>query len=95
MTNEEINNITRRLKNLQIRSDNAIWALSEVNKEEAIIIQQVNSARYSNAAQQQNAHRIGDIVWITNRLRNKDGITGVVILSPLHLVTICNQHTGN
>ena len=91
---ENINRLTRQLEGIRLQREEALRQLEQTSQAEQVLIQRIRAARRGNPALRRNPHKVGDIVRITNTLRDEYGTIGVVESSPHRLVTIRNQDTG-
>ena len=92
MRDNTINNLTRELERVRLNRDNVIQRLAQHVEHAQInklnIVNRLNKARReanatanrnpNNVAIHRNTFQIGELVCITNTLRNKYGTTGVV-----------------
>ena len=97
MSDDNIDDLTRQLERLRLRREEALRTIDNANRAETDIIARIRRARANNPTRRENSHRQGDIVRITNVLRNEHGIVGTV-LPPSgprsRLITIQNQSTS-
>ena len=94
MTDEDIDQLTRQLEGIRIQREEALQTLARTSQTEQEIIERIRAVRRRNPALRRNPHRIGDIVRITNSLRNEYGTVGEVISIAPRLVTIRNRDTN-
>ena len=98
MSIEEIDNITKQLSQIRIRRENAIRALETANEQESCLLRRLQRVRsVARPNKENNPHKIGDIVRITNKLRDEFGTISVVtswITSHSRLIDIKNTTTN-
>ena len=99
---EDMNNIITELDTLRLEHQETIQQLIRDNDaHEAHLIKQIRLKRATSARREYRSNNseilfvIGENLRITNRLRNKQGITGGVISSGLCMVMIGNTRTRN
>ena len=94
MNDDDIDELTRQLQNVRLGREQALRAVTQADEYEREIIQRIRTVRRHDPQLRRNPHRVGDIVRITNTLRNEYGIVGIVTSSPPRLVTIRNRNTS-
>ena len=92
---DDIDDLSRQLERVRLQREEAQQAVERAENSERELIERIRVARRNNPRRRTNPHRIGDIVRITNTLRNEHGIVGTVISLPGRLVTIRNEETQN
>ena len=76
---EEIDNITKQLSQIRIRQENAIKALEVSNGQESWLLRRLQRVRSTaKRNKENNPHKLGDKVRITNKLRDEFGAIGIV-----------------
>ena len=96
---DDINNIIAELDALRLEHQEAIRQLvRDAEAREARLLQQIQRAQAAAARRTQNndlanPFSIGDTLRITNRLRNEQGINGVITHSGPRMVTIRNTRS--
>ena len=97
MLNQDVEELTLALAQIRLEREEIVQALDATNRRENELIQNLNAARAAAAeatnAEDRNPHVIGDLLSITNDLRNEFGITGRVTRSGRTFVTIRNSTT--
>ena len=96
MCDDNIDDLTRQLERLRLRREEALRVVDETNQAEDNIITRIRQARAANPRRRDNPHRPGDIVRITNTLRDEYGIVGTVLppsTNRSRLIIIRNQAT--
>ena len=97
MRNDDIDDLARQLERLRIRREEAARVIQETNRAEEEIITRIRRARAANPSRRLNPHRPGDIVRITNVLRDEYGTVGTVLppsTSTSRLIRIRNQSSN-
>ena len=110
MTDNEIDCLIEQLNSVRIAREAAVRVIGQSDRQEAAIVRRIQNIRaqasrtttdnarpgvaIANAARHNNLRR-GQIVRITNRLRDEYNITGEVISTTRRIVVIRNELTGN
>ena len=94
MIDDDIDTLTRQLQNVRLGREQALRAVTQADEYERELIRRIRTVRRHDPQLRRNPHRVGDIVRITNTLRNEYGIVGIVTSSPSRLVTIRNRNTS-
>jgi hypothetical protein len=87
LTNNEIDELTEELRKLQIQANNIQNRLQQIRERQ----QQTDVTTETRTTQQKEDRnrplRIGDRVTVTNRYKNRQGVTGIVVkLTPTQAV---------
>ena len=99
MLNQEVDDLTRALAKIRLNREKIIRALYNINKRKSELLQDLQTAAVAAAAAatedtaDTNPHARGDLLTITNDLRDEFGIMGRVIRSGVTFVTIRNITT--
>lgn len=93
MTDDEIDRLARQLERVRLQREEALRVVERSDNTERELLNRIQTARRNNPSSRQNPLRVGDVVRITNTLRNEHGIIGTVESSPARLVTIRNANT--
>lgn len=106
MSDGDINELIEQLSSIRIEREKAVRVISRTNRQEAQVISDLQALQLTrrrrgtdananaNANQPPNEFRIGQLVRITNRLRNEFGTTGVVTSVGHTRVEVKNSATG-
>ena len=104
MTNGDINRLIEQLNNIRVEREEAVRIIGQTDRQEAEIIANLQALQQTrrrrkptnvNANHAPNDFCIGQIVEITNRLRDKCGTTGEVISIGHTKIEIRNTTTRN
>ena len=97
MLNQDVDNLILALSQIQMEREEIIQALDTTNRRDTELIRGLNAARAvaaeTEAAANRNPHVVGNLLSITNDLRNEFGITGQVTRSGHTFVKIRNSTT--
>lgn len=94
MSNQDIDELTRALKKIRLEREKAIEILDNLNKRESDMLTNLHEVRAASLAGTDTCpFVIGDIIMITNHLRDKYGRVGEVKKIGKTLVTIVNSST--
>ena len=107
MTDNEIDCLIERLNSVRIAREAAVRVIGQSDRQEAVIVRRIQTIRartsrdnaipgvaIANVARHNNL-KVGQIVRITNRLRDEYNISGIVTNTNRRIVEIRNQLTGN
>ena len=104
MSDGDINELIEQLSSIRIEREKAVRVISRTNRQEAQVISDLQALQLTrrrrgtnanaNANQPPNEFRIGQLVRITNSLRNEFGTTGVVTSVGHTRVEVKNSATG-
>ena len=78
MTTNNIDNLTQQLSQIRIRRERTIREVESASAEESLLLRRLHTVRSAIAPTELNPYKHGNKVWITNRLREEDGIVGVI-----------------
>ena len=92
MLNQEVDDITRQLKDIRLERARAVKRLEEINETETNLLKNLHRAKAKNQGTCPFAK--GDIVAITNHLRNEFGIVWKIEKIGVRLVNIVNSSTN-
>ena len=96
MLNQDIDALTERLANIRLERARAIERLEKANEAEIETLKSLEEAKAKAATNKRGVCSLvkGDIVRITNRLRDEYGTVGMVRTIRNRQVTIRNSGTG-
>ena len=96
MLNQDIDALTERLASIRLERAKAIERLEKVNEAEIETLKSLEEAKTKAGTSKRGVCSFveGDIVRITNRLRNEYGTVGMVRTIRNRQVTIRNSGTG-
>ena len=99
MLNQEVDNLIDSLADLRIRRENILCTLGDINMQETELQEDLVTAITTAAAEaaepngDNNPYSIGELLSITNNLRDEFRTTGTVIRTGVRLVTIRDTDT--
>ena len=107
MTDNEIDCLIEQLNNIHLKRESAVRVIGQNYKQKAVIVRRIQSIRANrpqpnprremvdtNGNRTEKNLQEGQIVRITNHLREKHGIFGKVVISSRRIVEIRNESTG-
>ena len=95
MLNHDVDALTKQLENIRIEQANAIENLKKINEAEIDTLKEIVEAQAKTRKRKDCPFVVGDILRITNRLRQEYGTVGMVTKVCNTRVTIRNSGTGN
>ena len=80
MLNQDIDVLIKRLKIVRLQRAETLSRLDEINKSETVLLKNIQEAKEASlpTKTKSNPFVVGDVLRITNRLRDEFGIVGEV-----------------
>ena len=95
MLDQDVDALIKQLKDIRLEQDETLARLEDINKSETELIKSIHRAKQASLKKKaSNPFVIGDILRITNHLRDEFGTVGKVWKACTTKVHIRNSDTG-